>query len=211
VSVLTAPNLSWLTRNIVCCFLAEPHKIILGQIALLCKHAHACGASVGMLTPRLAAHWVKHVRAATDALLTVCLSLPAGPQQQPWVPLSVNLGVPLFCPNLCQLVCDNMMQQQSLTPDGEATWRSAQQQLQQQLDEHVDWAHSSSRGAGSCQQLPGGAAVGQGVHGVDKVGMNEAAGMAGGDVTLPSHYLLFDGHSLLPVDVSGCLQGVQLW
>jgi hypothetical protein len=121
------------------------------------------------------------------------------------------LGVPLFCPSLCQLVCDSMMQQQSLTPDGEAAWRSAQQQLQQQLSEHVGWAHSSSRDSGSCQKLPGVQAVGQGVHAVDRVGLSEAAGMAGGDVTLPSHYLLFDGHSLLPVDVSGCLQGVQLW
>jgi hypothetical protein len=36
-------------------------------------------------------------------------------------------------------------------------------------------------------------------------------GMVGGGVQLPGHCLLFDGHSLLPVDVSSCLQGVQCW
>jgi hypothetical protein len=28
---------------------------------------------------------------------------------------------------------------------------------------------------------------------------------------LPPQGLLFDGHSLLPVDLSGCMQGVPLW
>jgi hypothetical protein len=127
-------------------------------------------------------------------------------QQQPWVPLSVNLGVPLFCPSLCQLVCDNMTHHQCLTPTGEAAWRNAQQQLQQQLSEQVGLADSSSSGGDRGAEGSKG-----GSSGVVQGGPLGHALAGGGGVRLPSHSLLFDGHSLLPVDVSTCLQGAQLW
>lgn len=143
-----------------------------------------------------------------------CLTTPIGPQQkQPWVPLSVNLGVPLFCPTLCQLVCNNLLQQQCLTAAGQATWRAAQQQLQQRLVAQIKAADSSNDDAnfnsdGTGLQADGlrAAAGGAGVAPDMCLMMTGVAGMK-----LPSYSLLFDGHSLLPVDVSSCLQAVQLW
>jgi hypothetical protein len=143
--------------------------------------------------------------------MCVCLLFTGG-QKQPWVPLSVNLGVPLFCPTLCQLVCDNMAEQQSLTPTGEAAWRAAQQQVQQQLAQHVGLADSSRGAVDGVGRVVQPLTRDKGTCGV-KFGLSAsvAAGMLGAGVQLPSHCLLFDGMSLLPVEVSGCLQGAQLW
>lgn len=104
-----------------------------------------------------------------------------------------------------------MAQQQSLTPTGEAAWRTAQQQVQQQLAQHVGLADSSRGHVGGVgiEVQPG--ARNEGTCGVKVLSASVAAGMVGGGVQLPSHCLLFDGMSLLPVEVSGCLQGAQLW
>jgi len=124
------------------------------------------------------------------------------------VPLSVNLGVPLFCPRLCQLVCNNMAQQQCLTTAGQTAWRAAQQQLQQRLMQHVGGTDRCSSRDSSVTGLHGQGVMMSAAEGLWSSG---AGGMPGGGVRLPSTSLLFDGHSLLPVDVSGCLQGAQLW
>jgi hypothetical protein len=159
---------------------------------------------------------VASVALMADSRRDVCL-LCTGCQGQPWVPLSVNLGVPLFCPTLCQLVCNNMAEQQSLTPTGEAAWRTAQQQVQQQLAQHVGLADSSSSGSRGPvggvgrEGQPGSRGELEGAYGVRRLSASVAAGMVGASVQLPSHCLLFDGMSLLPVEVSGCLQGAQLW
>lgn len=117
-----------------------------------------------------------------------------------------------------------MAQQQTLTPAGEAAWRAAQQRLQRLLAEHVSVADgqssSSGRGDGSegpdvwgcssSSEVPAVTGAGSGAA-AQVSGACVAASMVGGGVTLPSRSLLFDGHSLLPVDISSCLQGVQLW
>lgn len=157
-----------------------------------------------------------------SACLSLCL-LAAGPQQQqqqPWLPLSVHLGVPLFCPALCRAVCSNMAQQQCLSQWGQAAWTVAQQQLQHQLADAVGLADSSSSSIVRAHSIssgtaaavgdvsdPGGPVTSRGSVGGGGVG----GGMVGGGVQLPGHCLLFDGHSLLPVDVSSCLQGMQCW
>lgn len=96
----------------------------------------------------------------------------------------------------------------------------AQQQLQHQLADAVGLADSSSSivrahsissgtaAAASGVSDPGGPVAGRGSGGG---GGGVGGGMVGGGVQLPGHCLLFDGHSLLPVDVSSCLQGMQCW
>jgi hypothetical protein len=129
-----------------------------------------------------------------------------------WVPLSLNLGVPLFCPTLCQQVCSNMSAAQCLTPSGRSAWRTAQLQLQQQLWQLVGQfgAGSDSSKAGLGKQQPAAASGGAAMQVELPSGWRAAAAAAGG-VELPARGLLFDGRTLLPVDVGDCLQGVRAW
>jgi hypothetical protein len=101
----------------------------------------------------------------------------------------------------------------------------AQQQLQHQLADAVGLADNSSSQSSSIVRGhsissgtaaaaggvsdPGGQVAGRGSKGGGSSGVG--CGLVGGGVQLPGHCLLFDGHSLLPVDVSSCLQGVQCW
>jgi hypothetical protein len=104
---------------------------------------------------------------------------------------------------------------QCLTPNGRSAWRAAQLQLQQQL-----WHLVAQYGAGSTgsigglgQQQPA-TALSAAAGGVEQFelppGWQTAAG-AGASVELPSCGLLFDGRTLLAVDIGECLQGVRAW
>uniref|UniRef100_A0A383VSL6 FAM91 C-terminal domain-containing protein n=1 Tax=Tetradesmus obliquus TaxID=3088 RepID=A0A383VSL6_TETOB len=140
-----------------------------------------------------------------------------------WVPLSLNLGVPLFCPTLCQQVCSNMSAAQCLTPSGRSAWRAAQLQLQQQLWQLVGQfgagsGSSSSKAVGLGNKQPAAAAAAAAASGGGAMqvelppGWRAAAAAAAGDgVELPACGLLFNGRALLPVDFGDCLQGVCAW
>jgi hypothetical protein len=147
-----------------------------------------------------------------SGLALLLLLLPAG---RGWVPLSLNLGVPLFCPTLCQQVCNNMSTAQCLTSSGRSAWRASQLQLQQQLWQLVgQFGTGSSSNVGGSNQQEHVAALSGTAGGVGQVEVQPAwqtAAGAGASVELPSCGLLFDGRTLLAVDVGECLQGVRAW
>ncbi|KAF8055757.1 Fam91a1 [Scenedesmus sp. PABB004] len=99
-----------------------------------------------------------------------------------WVPLSLSLGAPLFCPALCRQVTANMAAAGALGPAGAAAWRAAQAGLQAQLAALVS---QFGGGGGAAAAPPGGLA-------------------------LPGCALHFDGADLVRLELGDSLQGARL-
>lgn len=126
-----------------------------------------------------------------------------------WLPFTVTLGVPLFCPLLCQQICNNMADRRCLSAAGQAGWRAAQQHLQQQLWQLMLQYGVPSGGKSKLemsQQLPGSSIMSDPAHNPLAAAVEVTLGLE-----LPARCLLFDGTSLVAVDMEECLQGVSLW
>ncbi|GIM16671.1 hypothetical protein Vretimale_19263 [Volvox reticuliferus] len=79
----------------------------------------------------------------------------------PWLPLSVQLGVPLYCLNLCRAVCRAAQAAGFLTPEGRQTQLQAHKVLQTQLTKLlVQYSHCAQDGSyGSATGLVAAAAA----------------------------------------------------
>ncbi len=114
-----------------------------------------------------------------------------GTSPDAWLPLTLHLGVPLYCLHLCKDVCARASAASFLTAEARAAHRSGLQQLQAQL-----WQLISQHALGT--SAPGG----------DAHQSNPAALLDGVvPVELPIANLLFDGTNIQVLDMSDCCQG----
>ncbi|MEW5307506.1 MAG: hypothetical protein WDW36_009896, partial [Sanguina aurantia] len=149
----------------------------------------------------------------------------AGRPGVPWVPLSLQLGVPLYCLDLCKAVCGRAVSEHFLSPDGRAAQAEGQLILQHALHS-LSSLYSADRPAegadeGDSQFDPNDVRSGmsslslRGGGGL-MPGLSLEAGFVPGRVPelgastleLPACNLLFDGMHLTPVDLDDCIQGV---
>ncbi|MEW5317390.1 MAG: hypothetical protein WDW38_008689 [Sanguina aurantia] len=149
----------------------------------------------------------------------------AGRPGVPWVPLSLQLGVPLYCLDLCKAVCGRAVSEHFLSPDGRAAQAEGQLILQHALHS-LSSLYSADRPAegadeGDSQFDPNDVRSGmsslslRGGWGL-MPGLSLEAGFVPGRVPelgastleLPACNLLFDGMHLTPVDLDDCIQGV---
>ncbi|PNH10754.1 hypothetical protein TSOC_002481, partial [Tetrabaena socialis] len=153
-----------------------------------------------------------------------------GGGSEPWLPLSVTLGVPLHSLSLCKAVCRAAEAGGFLTPEGRQAQRQAQQQLQAQLSKLlVRYSHSALDGGygsapgptasgssepgsrqwswdgGPSAAAPGGSAASSVAGGS---GSGGGGGRLGTVLPLPALNLNFDGHSLQPIRLRDSVQGL---
>jgi len=130
-----------------------------------------------------------------------------------WVPLTVAMGVPLYCLQMCKLVCARARDVGTLTASGREWQRQMQQQLCAELDALVaqfsaHGAHAAPLAASSSfnrSSMTGDrtSAAGNGGFGGSSSGVSDVFA----PVQLPGANLLFDGTNLVRVDLTSCMQG----
>ncbi|KAG2497046.1 hypothetical protein HYH03_005046 [Edaphochlamys debaryana] len=151
----------------------------------------------------------------------------------PWVPLRVQLGLPLYSLDLCRRVCGAAEAAGFLTPEGRRNQHQVQAQLQSHLTRLVHlYCHPSQDGAYGSEPPPsaaGGDASAATAAADPPSGGPAAAGPTGGGgggnggapaaalpplphvgsvLPLPAVNLSFDGRSLQPVRLADSLQGL---
>lgn len=105
-----------------------------------------------------------------------------------WLPLSVQLGIPLYCLHLTRLVCDRAKEAGFLTAEG----RAAQHEGQVQLDSHLRRLVQQYATNSACFHYD--------------ASNDHFSPLA----DLPAANLLFDGCAIQQVDLGGYLQGLGL-
>ena len=150
-----------------------------------------------------------------------------------WVPLCVSLGMPLYCLNLCRMVCCCAVEDSFLSPKGRTAQAAAQAVMHVRLSALIaqystlgaqynvlETGSTGGRGAAagtSAQPAqvaggPRGTAPGRPQLPSSQANATPGGAQQGvfGPVVLPIVNLFFDGTNLQPIDLSDCLQGLGL-
>lgn len=130
-----------------------------------------------------------------------------------WLPLAVQLGVPLYNLQLCRDVCAAAVRARFLSPEARAAHAEASRLLQARLWRLIA-AHGAAAppgagaaaGAGGWAPLSGGDGNGNGGNGGGGGGVPAGLAELRPYAELPADNLLFDGARLRPLDLSGCQQ-----
>jgi hypothetical protein len=117
----------------------------------------------------------------------------------PWLPLAVQLGVPLHNLQLCKDVCAAAVGAEFMSPASRAAHGAASQRLQAHIWQLItQYGGAGPGGGGDAAAEGGGAAPWE---------LPPDAGL-GGYAELPANNLLFDGTNLGPLDLSESQQAV---
>eukprot|EP00798_Chlamydomonas_sp_ICE-L_P005845 gene5845-6131_t len=112
--------------------------------------------------------------AGSGSMFSAPVSAPRPTSKEKWVPLCISLGMPLYCLELCKMVCRRAVDESFLSLEGRTAQINAQSIMQARLSSIISLYSSYSQNAPP----------------------------AFSPVQLPTQNLLFDGTNLVPIDLS---------